>query len=409
MEQEKEGVSIGEIFRTIFSQKWLALILMLAITLGGTLGLIFGYNSQSSYYVSTFSVGFPGSDNVIPLYPDNTPFNYRDITSRANLSTIKNLDERFKNIDVNGMYAQSALSISRTDIELSSVQTETIYTIRVKVKYFDNEAQAEAFIDALAQTPLRYVQSLAVEQDLFLRDYDKTNFYEDKVELLTNQVEYLNQSLSELLQLTGGNIKNDCVRLLTQLSVYTQQLNTAIGEMRQNLYVHNGEEVRTNYSSLLITLEAQHTSKLRELELLFGKIQSGDPTVDTIQTSARIESLAAEIAEIENEITVYGAYIAPEAIMIESAEFAQTLANLNSQLKIITDSYEQNLERYYNVSSLVAYEGATKVVGDLSIVMCVLISLVAGAIVAAVTAYSVGYAKLKKNKTGDKEDNKQTI
>ena len=37
MEEENKGVSIGEIFRVIFSKKILALIVALAVTVAGTL------------------------------------------------------------------------------------------------------------------------------------------------------------------------------------------------------------------------------------------------------------------------------------------------------------------------------------------------------------------------------------
>lgn len=405
MEEDKEGVSIADIFKIIFSEKWLTLVIAVLITVGGTLGLYFGYNAYSTYYVSTFSVSFPGSDESVPVYPDNTPFNYRDIISRSNLSEI-NSDERFKSINVIDMYASSALSISRNDRELSADKLETTYTIRIKAKYFANQSQAEAFIDELAQTPMRYIKKLAVDQDLYLSDYGNTDFYEDKVELLKNQVDYLNLNLKNLSRLTGGTLKSECLRLITQLSQYTQKLDTAIGEMRKNLYVHDVEKVKENYSSMLISLESRRENKRNELNLLFGKINEGDATVDIMQTSERIETLANEIAELESRITIYKAYTAEGAALKLNPEFSQRLADLNAQLKSVTDSYEGYLAQYYAGSSLVAYEGAIHPEGNLGVIVSILIALIAGVIIAMVVGFVVGYLKLSKAKKAEKNDKK---
>lgn len=404
MEEEKEGISIAEIFKIIFSQKWLALIVAVLITVGGVLALYFGYNKYSTYYVTTFSVSFPGSEESIPVYPDNTPFNYRDIISRNNLSQIKS-DERFENIDVYGMYAASDLSISRNDMELTTDKLETTYTLTVRAKYFDNQSQAEAFLDQLAQTPLRYIDNLAVNQDLYLREYDNSDFYEDKVHLLKSQVDFLNENLADLSKITGGTIKNNCLTLINQLSLYTQKLDIAIGEMRKNYYVHNVQAVKDNYSNMLEALESQCKSKRNELNLLFGKLNENDPTVDIMLTSERIETLAKEIAELESRITIYKAYTAEGAALKSNPEFSQRLADLNSQLKSITDQYENNLAQYYRLSSLVAYEGAIKLSGGLGLFAIILISLIAGVVLAMIAAFSVGYVKLNKSKKNSEQEN----
>ena len=56
MEEEIEngegGITLGYIFRTIFSQKWLALIIAAVITVAGALGLYFMGKSGTVYSVS---------------------------------------------------------------------------------------------------------------------------------------------------------------------------------------------------------------------------------------------------------------------------------------------------------------------------------------------------------------------
>ena len=64
MENEKEegGVTLGYVFRTIFSQKWLALLIAAVITVAGTLGLYFLGKTNEVYNVS-FVTNLPGSQS----------------------------------------------------------------------------------------------------------------------------------------------------------------------------------------------------------------------------------------------------------------------------------------------------------------------------------------------------------
>ena len=49
MEEEK-GISLADMFRMIFSQKWLALIIAAVITVVGVLGFTYVYNPRASVY-----------------------------------------------------------------------------------------------------------------------------------------------------------------------------------------------------------------------------------------------------------------------------------------------------------------------------------------------------------------------
>ena len=52
-----EGTTLGDIFRVIFSQKWLALILAAVLTAVCVVGLYFGYNKSKKYYSVSFEIG----------------------------------------------------------------------------------------------------------------------------------------------------------------------------------------------------------------------------------------------------------------------------------------------------------------------------------------------------------------
>ena len=81
-EMEDSGLSIGDIFRTIFSQKWLALGIAIVITIVGTIGLYLIGKSGSEYSI-TFVLQLPNSEDSPStyLYPDGRNFDYTDFVS----------------------------------------------------------------------------------------------------------------------------------------------------------------------------------------------------------------------------------------------------------------------------------------------------------------------------------------
>lgn len=394
--EEREGLSLGEIISTIFSQKWLALIIAVIITLGVTFALYFGYNSGVTYYVSTFTVSFPGGDGANPVYPDNSPFDYREIISRSNLIAAQSSDkEKFEYVNINKLYDERDISIYRTSNLLVSDQIDFSYTVRISAKYFKNRRDASDFIDALVLMPVNYLLSIASEQAGYLINYDTTDFFEDKMALLTSQIDYLISGAQDLVSNTGNSSSN--IQLLNELNRYNIKLKTAIGKMRVMLYVHNIEEVRDVYMGQLPVIESELSQKRTEAEIIFGRLKEDDPTVDLIQSTERIEQLASEISKLEELKSIYSSYL--NGNMQESADFSSDLVALGNELKELTDKYESYLSAFYKRYSVISYDGALEKDGELNIIVCLLIGLVAGIIIAAVLAFIVGIKKSKNAQT----------
>lgn len=392
MEEKKDGFTLSDVFSTIISQKWLALIITVIITVAATAALYFGYNPTVTEYVSTFTVSFPGGEGANPVFPDNSPFDYREIISRSNIEAAKSSsEEQFGYIDTGKLYEERDISIYRTSI-LVSEQVDFSYTVKVGAKYFKNKRDASDFIDALALMPVNYLLNLAKAQDGYLLNYDSADFFEDKIEILSNQIDYLISSVEDLVTHTGNSSSN--IQLLSDLNKYNVKLRTVIGNLRDNLYVHNVEEVRSNYSSQLTVIEDELAQKIRERELIYGL--PGENVI--IQNSEKIEQLAAEISKLEEYKEIYSSYLNGKngVTMSENSEFASKLVALGSELKTLTDRFESNLSAYYERYTLIAYDGALVKEGELNLIVCVLISLIAGLIAAVAAAFIVGSAKRKK-------------
>ena len=397
MEEELDGFTLGDVFGTIISQKWLALILTVIITVAATAALYFGYNPRVTEYVSTFTVSFPGGEGANPVFPDNSPFDYREIISRSNIEAARASDEeKFGYIDTGKLYEDRDISIYRTSI-LVSEQVDFSYTVKVGAKYFKNKSDASDFIDALALMPVNYLLNLAKAQDGYLLNYDSADFFEDKMEILSNQINYLISSAEDLVANTGNS--SSSIQLLSDLNKYYVKLRTVIGNLRDNLYVHNVEEVYSNYSSQLTVIEDELAQKIRERELIYGL--PGENVI--IQNSEKIEQLAAEISKLEEYKEIYSSYVYGKVVdgervdMKVNTEFSSKLVALGTELKALTDRFENSLSAYFERYTLIAYDGALVKEGELNLIVCLLIGLIAGLVVAVVVAYIVGSAKRKKN------------
>lgn len=393
MEEEKEGMSLLDILRIILSKKLLGIVVAVAVAFVCAVFMYFGLNPGREKYQSSFSIDFPGSNAVSPVYPDNSPFNYREMVSLSKLNEVKNSDEKFASLDVENMFYKNDISITRTSAEVAG-ELEFTYVLSAKASYFDDAAQASAFFDGLANIPVNYVRGLASGDNGYLLQYNDAKFYDDKIELLSSQANYIGGKLDALAGMSGGAVLSECRQLQTRLDFFGDKLDEAAGSMLENLYVHNAQEVKDTYSSRLTALNVEAESKKREAGIIFGRINSGDATVDLTQASARIEALASEIAQLERKIETYNKYI--EGDCVESADFAATLAGLNSEITEITQKYEANLQSYYTLSSFVSYETSISSEGGFGLLITLLISVVLGVIVGAIVAFIAGYRRTLK-------------
>ena len=105
MEEENNGVSVADVFKTILKGKWIALALAVVITIAGTLFVQLYYNKGKQNYVSSFGLTLPGDDGkVVYTYPDGTILHYADIVSYSALEDVKNSDEEsFKDVNIEAL------------------------------------------------------------------------------------------------------------------------------------------------------------------------------------------------------------------------------------------------------------------------------------------------------------------
>ncbi|MBD5632142.1 MAG: hypothetical protein HDP34_02790 [Clostridia bacterium] len=407
MEEEKEGTTFGDIFRLIFTQKWLALIIAVVITLVGSLLINYVYNPSKAVYSSTFTINVEVGNDGLLTYPDGTKHNYRDLISKNNLTAIKESDEAFKDIDVNGL-ARYGLSITqnKSDTTNTTVQDVT-YTISIGAKAFKSYNLAVEFINAIAETPSReiltWVKGLSGEAE---QSFNEKIGNEQKLEYLKGQLETIEKRFEELSLPSTA-----MARVETLKGVFT----TLTGELHTAWYEPDILALQ-NYIYAIDGLNDELEVAQAALNNLLST--SGNATGTIVVNGSEIAQYSEKVTKLNQQITAYNNYIKKYETVEGGLTEANVAANdgeaskaftakLNAvlgEIKNLTDNFESD---YYANTSLVSYEGAqVSVGGGMGLLTLIALSLIVGIIVALVVAYIVAKcktSKVNKNDNGNQE------
>ena len=406
-EKERGGVTIGDIFRTIFSQKWIALIIAATITVVGTLGIYFMGKGKKEFSVA-FVLQLPNSRDASSTsytYPDGEIFYFTDLISSENLKKVASRDE-FKNIDVDTMVKRADISIARTidrvDNESQGGVYDLNYTIKAKAKYFENEDEARDFIEALTSFPREHIISMEIDYDQSLTTSKSAITYREQLTLLRNQAYYIQSIYGSLIGAYGGEFVVDSGKTLAQykaeIDAYISQdfFSALIENAEENSYVKANTESKLKYES---DLYLQKLALERAKSTLKGLTDFQQDTSSTI-IHDEIISLNREIATLEQQIKILTDYIAAFDIAekIAPPSYEAEVAKVEAAVTSFTEGIKPVASYVYGRVTKINYL-STKIVevdGGYSLMMSGAVGLVAGLVIAAIVAYIVGWSKQKK-------------
>ena len=413
-EKEEGGITLGEIFRTIFSQKWLALILVAAITIVGTLSIYFVGKRKEEYSVA-FVLQLPNSGDASSTsytYPDGESFYFTDLISSENLKTVASR-EQFKNIDVDNMVKKGDISIARTVDRVDDESLDGVYdlnyTIRIKSKYFTDDDEARDFIEALTVFPREHISSMNIDYDQSLTTSKSAITYSEQLSLLRGQTLYIQSIYSSLIGSHGGEFVIDSGKTLAQykdeIDAYlTQDLFTALIEnAEEKSYVKANTESKLKYES---ELYSQNLALERAKATLKGLTDFQQDTSSTI-IHDEIISLNREIATLEQQIKILENYIAAFDVneKVAPPSFEGEIAKVESTVVAFTENIKEVASYVYGRVTKINYL-STKIVeveGGFGLIISAAIGLVAGLVIAAIVAYIVGYNKQKNARAAQAE------
>lgn len=410
-EREESGISIGDIFRTIFSQKWLALIIAVIITIVGTVGLYLIGKSDMEYSIS-FVLQLPDTEDSPStyLYPDGKKFSYTDYISLEMLETVKASDSGYANIDVEKIVQDGDITIVRTLTEIAegTKEYDSSYKLNIKAKYFKDRDVVRNFMVALAENPVAYIAEMNVNYDYNIISSQNALTYELQLNELEGQVTALQNLYSSFIDSYGSNYVveiNGTSTSLAQLKFKSvdEYLNKGLfGALRReaydNGYVKSTTDTRERdkYESDKKALEEKllvANNTLTELKALQASVGSVVIYADSIR--AQIIEVEQLKLELEQHVQKY----------LDNYDKGEVNTTFKAKVKAVENEVRQMTEEIKPVASYV-YKNVSKVnvptaakitvEGGRSLILSGAISLVVGIVLAAIVAYIVGWSRQKK-------------
>lgn len=405
-EKEEGGISLKDIFSTIFSQKWIAFAIVFVVTVAGTLGIYFGKNYLGRTYDVSFTLELPqtrvkddssaASSSVV--YPDETPFYYADIVSLTTLRNVKKTNPAFDNIDIERMSKNGDISISRSVNETAnnSGTYESIYSLSVKAKYFPSKDVAHDFVVALTCTPISssHLSLNDIDYSVYLNAAKSAADYDTEISQLIAQANYLIDRYETFIDIyndvsIGGQ---QLLYFSEEIKSYTIELEYLLTEVKENGYLKS-EDAISRYEAKLSTLERQ----LKEEEIILESLSSSrfeDGTALSEQ-ARKVAQLKIQKADVEKFLSEENRNNYGENI---PKSFSDKLDDAYKHVQKYTDDYKTVISSLYRKVSVVSYFDSNVIVtkGVTGLITSAVISFVVGVILAMIIAYIVGWSKRRK-------------
>jgi flagellar basal body-associated protein FliL len=423
--EEDEGLTFGVIFRTIFTQKWLALIIAVVITIVGTLGLYFGYSRNKKEYTLSFALTIPettGNDNSTRCsYPDGTYFYYDDYVSLDVLNEVKASSvEEFASIDVEKMVKKNGISFSSEE----SSTGRMVFTISINRTYLSSSDLAHDFMYKLASYPIDKYSTVSVNYNVYLTEtiFNSANTYLDQLDYIALQVDYLKSfydSFSSVADNDGKLIATYkaefeawCNKNLITIDA-TASVSALEDEVKANHYLRDYVSVTKNYINRLTVLNQELEDANKNLEYVSNTVvntQPADGATKIAELKAKVTTLEREKSDIQEYLSSYYTSYNPadetpdisvvnEEHVKASTEFGNKVQSIYDEIVGENGFVEQctSLSKtVYTKLASTSYKGDVQLEGGMSIVVIFIASLIVGLLIACVVAYFVGASKLKK-------------
>ena len=439
VEEEKEGISIGDIFKRIWHAKITLGVTFAAVLVLGVVGIHYLYTKPNQVYSGSVTYQFRGAREG--LYPNGTTFDYRSLTESSTLQTIKNSNSDYANIDIQSMIDKNAIKVEQTirnayndaGEEVPTVSPNYI-TLTCSASYFDSEAQAKSFLQDVLEAPNTLANSLydaiVYNQNLELASTALT--YEDQYSYLINQRDLIYSNYSELISMFGESafISADSTTTVSQeLTIIRQfftqyNLTNLQSEARLNGYVKSNQpteidKLKNELNRLVHEYNLNQTkidnlqTQWKEMLANAGSVIISSPndfitsihnlTATNTDLYDSIETIANKLgAQLSggNGVTLEVTYSnEPSSTYSEAPQtYVETLATITNQLTSYTNQLKTTTTYLYTTYAEPIYTlpSVFELSGGLNIILNGAISFVAAVILACLVAGIKGSIDMKR-------------
>lgn len=357
-------LKLTELLGLLWKQKIIISIITAITTLVIILMVIFIYNPTKTSYVSDFDLTFSGSE--VDMYPNGEVFNFRDIVSLNNLQTVKNSNEKYSNIDINKIYRQNGIQITRTNIEKPSEYHLVLSGTRV-----NDAALMEEFVSDLLLLVVTRIEDTTKSMELLseVEKFDSYDVYSSGIRYLSEQSKKIVANYEALIEKFGPNYVVDGVTLRSQLNnanaiIQSLYLNSLLSEAESARYVKNEEALKqykiTTKNRVSELLRLKHENDLMIAQ--YNSIGSGSINfteqmekivIENAGIILEIESLLNNFDSTQNVYTFDDSDILDASIASE--EYITRVNAASNQLKDLTRSLDKSTEHIYHSSIVLNY------------------------------------------------------
>ncbi len=242
-EEEQEvkegGVTFGEIVRVVLKKIWYVLGASALCTIIAVLLVHFVINPGAVTYATTFTVQYPNRETL--QYPDGTEFNYQDFISEEFLLAAKQSDEKFADLDVEGMIAKDAFSVGIASLEKvqdgEKLEDTGTYTISVKGGKFESKQLASQYLRAVGeQIILRVNESVAkFDNGVNLTAYENARTFSEKIDRLVAQKDYLLSRYDNFITAYGENYEVTLAQTGRTIRSYRSEVELAMDSLTEQV------------------------------------------------------------------------------------------------------------------------------------------------------------------------------
>ncbi|MDE5788788.1 MAG: hypothetical protein K2H78_00030 [Clostridia bacterium] len=415
--EEDNGLTFMDILKVIFKRIWWVLGATAACLLIVVIVTQLWYNKREQYFSVNYEIVYP--DSASGKYPDGSDLLASDAISLSTLTSIKDgayssaeNAEEFKNIDVEKMLSDDGISIAEEVTQTAGGGIKRTYALTVSSKYFSGDAQAVAFIRAVASYQVRRVNSIidTKEYGLYFSVYEDANSYEAKIEALLSQKNYLESEYTKLKNY-GSTVE---VNLASLHNIFTTEQRQALADrITANYYVYDTEGYKANADTRKDALTKQIADNAKIIEAEEAKRGDSNPNdVNTNPYDQIIADYTRRNAELNNEIkTIENTTGAIESYTQEGTDeykakqaFDAQLEKYRTDLSTATDALKSVSKTIYADNSRVIFaNNKISRQGGIGTIVSALLGAVVGLLVSAVVVCIIDLPKYKKRKLANAE------
>lgn len=407
--EEENAVNLKKIVKVLLGNKWLYL-LMAAIFLIVSVAGLSVYSSINTEYVAFYDYNVAGfstlvdeTGNAKAKYIDGEKFDPRLVVTKEKIKELFSNRDELRLLDVEKLYEKDLIKSygykikyekndhKKDEKDVDYLESKRGYELVINSNLL-SKSQAKALSEEIANEVVRVsnVKIDKIEYDSFLKYYESTSNYPEKISSLDNGINYLKDLSNNLIETYGDVLLSDAkyggeddkyFLSSKTISAWQKQLNIAFDGYYVNSLLSELETngfISSDSAMYAATLKTNITNLERQIdvdEAVLNDLKTQrDALVSAIGTNATIESV--EIGEYNTEIIALTKKIAEEKESVdiyrlqlekldtssftqeELEEYTSKLLNFNTKLQNIKDDLEFYTNQYEAIAKNIMKNGS---------------------------------------------------